>query len=209
MKNGVVGIYAIYRSSQEFPEYIGSSSDVLRRLRYHQWALRRGIHSNIHLQRSWNKYGEQSFWFSGIEECAVEKLIEREQYWTDTLKPVCLLSIVVDNPTRGKHHTKITLAKLSAASLGNKNALGYVWTNEQRAHKSLSLIGNKNAFGSIRSLETRRKISVERKRKRCGVGNKNALGNKFSLTAEQKARQRDGYMASVARRRFSQMLEPT
>ena len=45
-----------------------------------------GIHGNIHLQHAWNKYGEDNFEFSIIEECDIELLDEREIFWIDKLK---------------------------------------------------------------------------------------------------------------------------
>ena len=37
---------------------------------FHRWALRHGRHSNPHLQRAWDKYGEAAFEFAVLEECA-------------------------------------------------------------------------------------------------------------------------------------------
>lgn len=63
--------------------YVGQSKDIENRWKEHKDALNAGIHPNQHLQRSWNKYGEKNFIFSILEECAEDKLTEREQYWID------------------------------------------------------------------------------------------------------------------------------
>lgn len=44
--------------------YIGCSKDMLLRLRTHVRQLRLGIHKNVKLQNSWNKYGEREFTFA-------------------------------------------------------------------------------------------------------------------------------------------------
>lgn len=43
--------------------YLGSSIDVIARLRHHRSELRGGYHKNSRLQRAFNKYGESSFIF--------------------------------------------------------------------------------------------------------------------------------------------------
>lgn len=59
--------------------YIGSSNDVVLRLRHHRKELRGGYHSNSYLQRSWNKYGEKSFDLRLLEKCTVKQLLKLEQ----------------------------------------------------------------------------------------------------------------------------------
>jgi len=69
--------------------YIGSASDVSRRIIYHKNTLRNKKHTNRHLQAAFLKYGEQNFTFEVIEYLDDKlKLRDREQYWMDLLK-VC------------------------------------------------------------------------------------------------------------------------
>lgn len=65
--------------------YIGSAKDIEQRRYWHLTALRGGYHQNVHLQRAWNKYGEQEFVFDVIEEVpgSQEDLLAREQLWLD------------------------------------------------------------------------------------------------------------------------------
>lgn len=65
--------------------YIGSAVDFYRRWRRHHNELTRGVHSNQHLSRAWEKYGANSFIWSVIEETEPtrEALLSREQYWLD------------------------------------------------------------------------------------------------------------------------------
>lgn len=80
------GIYKITNISNN-KIYIGSSVDMLTRWSQHKYYFRNEKHQNIHLQRAYNKYGEQSFVFEILENCEPDKLIEREQVWIDWLKP--------------------------------------------------------------------------------------------------------------------------
>lgn len=64
---------------------MGSSSFVQSRWRLHKSHLIKNIHSNKHLQNSFNRCGKESFQFILIEECSIDILIEREQYWIDFL----------------------------------------------------------------------------------------------------------------------------
>lgn len=50
----------------------------------HKKELNKGIHNNKHLQRSWNKYGEDAFVFEILERCDNnDKAYQREKYWID------------------------------------------------------------------------------------------------------------------------------
>lgn len=62
--------------------YIGCSVDVNRRFNSHKNKLVNGVHPNLHLQQSWNKYGQEAFIFEIIEECNDSVLYEREHYYT-------------------------------------------------------------------------------------------------------------------------------
>lgn len=63
--------------------YIGQTKNLNRRKREHFGDLRRNQHHSILLQRAFNKYGEESFIHSVIEECTKENVDEREVYWID------------------------------------------------------------------------------------------------------------------------------
>lgn len=67
--------------------YIGSAVNIKRRWKAHRHALRYGRKPPPRLYNAWHKYGEGAFKFSIVEACAEEKLLEREQYYIDTLKP--------------------------------------------------------------------------------------------------------------------------
>lgn len=74
------GIYAIINTSNG-KVYVGQSIDALDRINHHKADLKRGDHHNIHLQRAWEQYGEESFVFSILEKCSIEKLDYEEIWW--------------------------------------------------------------------------------------------------------------------------------
>lgn len=67
--------------------YIGSTDNYKKRFYTHKHELNNDKHINIHLQRAWNKYGENNFEFKILEECNEKVKLEREQYYLDTLTP--------------------------------------------------------------------------------------------------------------------------
>ena len=81
------GIYRIRNLINE-KIYIGSAVDFVVRWRVHLHQLRRGIHHSKYLQNSWNKHGKKKFVFEIIEIIEDKtKLLEREQFYLDTLTP--------------------------------------------------------------------------------------------------------------------------
>lgn len=80
----------IYRiESKNFPErfYIGRTHKLKQRVWKHNTALNHNRHHSIKLQRHFNKYGKNDLVYSIVEECDDGKVLEREQYWIDTLNP--------------------------------------------------------------------------------------------------------------------------
>jgi len=62
--------------------YIGSSKDIPKRWKQHISGLNNNKHTNSHLQRSWNKYGEVNFKFEVIDIVNDQNdLITLEQKW--------------------------------------------------------------------------------------------------------------------------------
>lgn len=78
----MTGIYKITNTINNHV-YIGQAENIDKRIQKHINALVSGYHVNKHLQNAWNKYGANKFTFSIIEECELENLTEREQYWID------------------------------------------------------------------------------------------------------------------------------
>src|SRR5262245_47981068 len=78
--------FSIYRivCFQTGEVYVGQTNSIKTRRRAHFSTLRGNRHHNLYLQRSFNKYGEKSFYFevleTGLDETAVDS---REQYWIE------------------------------------------------------------------------------------------------------------------------------
>ena len=103
--------------------YIGSALNIEKRKNEHFNLLLRNRHFNSHLQNAWNKYGEENFKFEILEECEREKLIEKEQYYLDTLKPLYNICKIAGSSLGIKRSTE-TIEKLRISHLGNLNCLG-------------------------------------------------------------------------------------
>ena len=67
--------------------YVGQSArNIAKRFEEHKYRLNRNVHVNIHLQRAWNIYGENSFEFNVVEEVdviTIENLAVAENKWLD------------------------------------------------------------------------------------------------------------------------------
>lgn len=89
------GVYAITNNVNGL-QYVGSALNFSNRWKQHRFHLNRGTHHNEHLSRAWTKYGSGAFTFSILEVVNdVVCLLEREQWYLDTLKPAynqCLVA---------------------------------------------------------------------------------------------------------------------
>lgn len=103
--------------------YVGSSSNLLFRKWQHFSSLRNNKHHNKHLQYSFNKYKEENFNFYILEECQIDYLAEREQYYIDSLAPDYNKRVIAEN-NQGLKHSEETKKKISIAKKGNTYNLG-------------------------------------------------------------------------------------
>ena len=109
-----IGIYKIVsKNSGEF--YIGSSQNLRKRELNHFSLLKNKKHPNRYLQRVWDKY--QDLYFTIIEECYIDSLIEREQFYIDTLYPKYNLRPIAES-NRGWNMPESGKIKLSKANKG-------------------------------------------------------------------------------------------
>lgn len=79
-----IGIYKIKINDKE---YVGSSCNIGHRLKHHLWSLENLKHHNRTMQNLYNKYGKEEIYFTIVEECSDDILIERETYYISTLNP--------------------------------------------------------------------------------------------------------------------------
>lgn len=84
-----IGIYCIFYSVGD-KKYVGKTNHAkgfAGRFSDHRELLRAGIHDNIYLQRSYNKYGENKFFFKILEVCEDPSVLsDREKFWMENLE---------------------------------------------------------------------------------------------------------------------------
>lgn len=116
------GIYRI-TSSATSKVYIGSAENIAGRIYEHTRKLKQGKHHNIHLQRSYDKYGKEDLIFQVLRFCPKEDLIKYEQNYIDDFKSkvgwkqMFNMSPTAGN-TLGKPCSVETKAKISQTKIG-------------------------------------------------------------------------------------------
>ena len=70
----ICGIYMIKCITND-KTYIGSSSDVMRRIKTHKRELENGSHNNLLLQHEYAKYGADKFVFKVLDKDLEEELL--------------------------------------------------------------------------------------------------------------------------------------
>lgn len=125
--------------------YIGSTYNIVKRKNIHIYLLKNNKHHSILLQRAFNKYGESNFKFEILETVEDRsKLIEREQYYLDTL---LFASENNDNfKLRGYNISRI--ASVVSTNKGRKKPVGF------------GELVSKRQLGSKRTLEQNKQNSL-------------------------------------------------
>lgn len=160
------GIYRIQNTINN-NSYIGSAVVVQKRWNVHNHDLKKNKHHSPHLQRAYNKYGADAFNWYVLELVRDEqKLIEREQYYIDELKPeynICKIA----GSRLGMKHTDEVKEKCAEA------ARNQVRTKESRLKQSRTIAANGGSHfkGRTHSKETRKKLSEAHKGKQMGEDN--------------------------------------
>ena len=154
----IIGVYKITNIVNN-KVYIGSSCDINRRWKEHLFRLKNNKHHSIKLQNSVNKYGVDSFIFEVIEECNKSIIIDREQYWIDSLDSC---NNGYNHKTKsgvtlgflGKKHSEYFKIKKSKEMLDNKFALGFKHSEDYKSHmKSINTGINNPNYGKKQSLQ--------------------------------------------------------
>ena len=149
---------AIYKiRSVLFPDriYVGSAQAFHKRVHTHMKQLRRNQHDNRKLQNHYNKYGESDLEFVILEVVQDRtKLIEREQFYIDSLQPYFNIRKIAES-NLGLKHSDEAKAKISA------------W-NSQRKHseetkKKISEV-QKGKFIPLETREKMREAKLGKKR---------------------------------------------
>lgn len=161
-------------------KYIGQTQNYRIRQNAHITKLRRGVHDNDHLQKSFDKYGEENFSIEVLEKCEIKTLDQREEYWinkyntTDTSLGYNIK--FGGNSSRGhkmsvlaKQHMSENHADFSGENNPMYGTSLYDVLNEDQIIKwktkiSKSAKGDKNSFyGKKHSDDTKKQISIKNK----------------------------------------------
>lgn len=190
------GIYRIVcLSTNKF--YIGSAVNLLKRRREHLHRLRNNVHHSITLQRAWNKYGESAFVFEVVELVLPDFLLQREQYWLDTLQPFDENGYNINSTAgsrMGMTHTIEAREKLRIANLGKKQSEE---TKRKQAEAGKRRTHTPEAREKVRIANLGQKRSTEARESMRAA----QLGKKHSMeTREKMSRIRTGHTTSNATR---------
>lgn len=114
--------------------YIGSSKNIGYRFTAHLNLLNKQIHSNIHLQRSFNKHSIENFVINALIYCPENELLDWEQFFIDQLKPEFNISLSSLSPMKGRKHSEATMEKLNGREPWNR---GIPRTEEEKKLMSI------------------------------------------------------------------------
>jgi group I intron endonuclease len=168
--------------------YIGQAAILENRERNHFYTLRKNTHRNRHLQRAFNKYGEDSFIFEILLICEKDKetLTYYEQHYVDILHPAYNICRNCVESRLGVKSSKKTRKKLSSARKGkfigeDHPMFGKHWSEEINLKNSISHMGNKNPnFGIHWSEEVKENMSLGKAgKKKSGEYSSNYVGVSF------------------------------
>ena len=143
------GVYIISYNNKN---YVGSSSNLKKRIREHFNCLKRNAHPNSRLQRAYNKYGVDVFLYKIVATCSSEYLIKLEQWFIDNTKNTVNLSPFAYS-SKGRVPKKSTRKKISKALMGR------IISEETRQLLSKSKLGKPQP----KSKETKEKMSKAKK----------------------------------------------
>jgi group I intron endonuclease len=162
--------------------YIGSTCNFKDRKSKHKRTK-----SNTMISRAIFKYGWDNFTFDAIEFCDKDILIEREQFYLDTLEPFKenngynILRNCTSNGWRGHHHTeeskKIMSEKKKDSIPWNKGKTGVQeCSDETRDLMSKNRMGEGNSFYNKKhTQESKDKISEKAKERDMSFFNKRVI----------------------------------
>lgn len=97
----VSGIYCIKNKINNY-KYIGSSNNILRRLKEHRSRILNNSHCNDYLSRSVLKYEFKNFEVDILAKCPLNYLINLEQWFINNLNPEYNISLSANIPAFSK-----------------------------------------------------------------------------------------------------------
>lgn len=156
------GIYKITNTINE-KVYVGQSKNLNTRFTNHLYRINRGEHHNEHLQRSFDKHGEDKFVYEILEEIEDLSLLDsREKYWIDHYGGINSNDTYnLKDPLLNEHNDYVR-GKISKANSGENNPnYGNKWTDEQKKNMSKSRKGKswEELYGKDKAKEMRENAS--------------------------------------------------
>ena len=196
----MIGIYKI--TDQRGRIYIGSSANIEKRFQQHRKTLLNGSHVNKKLRDYYKKYKESAYVYEVVEECSLDDLLKREQFYIDLLLPFYNINKSATKPPSwsGKKHKEETKEKMRQWNIGRKHTIETLnkikeirSTYESReqmrinASKSHGMLGKKHTAISLE------KISIGNKGKTISIETREKLryinsGKKASELTKEKMR---------------------
>jgi group I intron endonuclease len=171
---GFVGVYQI-RNLTTGNVYVGSSVNVMSRLRSHLRVLEIGKHFNRYLQNAFDKYGEEDFVFELLICCPRDEMRRREKSFIDATAG-CHYNIREIDPdsSLGIHLSKETRARISEGQRRRTGVRHWKLSDEAKHNIGAGATGHvvsdearrklRNArLGSHPTAETRKKLSEAHK----------------------------------------------
>ncbi len=169
-----MGVYCIQIEKDNYwQSYVGISKNVENRWSRHKVDLKGNYHSNQYLQSSWNKYKEENFEFSILEEIdCYNDLYKIEKEYADAFGygdfELCfnIGTPGEKSPMFDKHHTEETKRKLSEASKGeNNHNFGKRFSEETKQKLRKAHQGEKGSNVKLTELDARFILTVKTTRK--------------------------------------------
>jgi group I intron endonuclease len=166
--------------------YIGSAVNLKKRTTQHVSLLRNNKSKHVHLQRAWNKYGEENFEIVFLEIIEdKDKLTDREQYYIDQIKPKYNIRIIAQSNLGLKDSDEVKALKSKVAKSRGQNEkqmLALKKAQENRVGKAVTgkvkdslKLGPLSMVGKPKSEDTKEKIRQTK------IGDKNYM---FGISQE-------------------------
>jgi len=174
VKKKICGVYKIVNLVNG-KCYYGGSIDISGRWYEHNRTLTNSSHANPHLQRAWDKYGEENFTFEIVEKTSKDGVFPREQWYLDNVVRWGIdynIGKNSFNPMLGRTHSDETRELISFKAKGRK-ASKETKKKMSKSQKGLRagelhwMWGRKGDacpnWGKVRTQETKDKIAKSRK----------------------------------------------
>ncbi|MEN8907866.1 MAG: GIY-YIG nuclease family protein [Clostridiales bacterium] len=148
----MIGIYQIV-NKQNDRKYVGKSSNLFNRLNTHISDLIGNRHTNIILQKDFNKYGYNGFMFEILDICSIEDMGKLESYY------IKLLDSENDYNVLGLRNNEQRKTKASYKHNKHSELVGIARTIDQY------IVISYNQDELIKAKEIKDKFGIEKQRK--------------------------------------------